>query len=129
MKKYTASALLLSLLIAGCSTQVVEAPIDETSELASEDIDTEVGTELSVSGTYSFSEMLDTLVFTVNESESSIVDGHRIFTFTNGNEAKAALEGTSGEATIIIKDLVEYPEGAVDGPGYEATFVTIVNLE
>jgi hypothetical protein len=119
MKKYLILTTL-SLLLTACAPAV-----NETTEPADESVDTEAGTELTVSGTYEFSEFLNTLVFTVDEVDSSIVDGNGRFTFTNSDDAQAALVGSEGKATIMIKNLVKNPEEVVDGPGYTATFVSL----
>lgn len=119
MKKYLILATL-SLLLTACAPAV-----NETTEPADESVDTEAGTELTVSGTYSFSDMLNVLVFTVDESDASIVDGKVNLTFTNEEEAETMLLDASGEATIVIKDISESSEEVVDGPKYSATLVRI----
>ena len=78
-----------------------------------------------VTGTYSYSDMLGVACFDIVEAKTLDADVTNVC-FANSDTAKAALESTTGEVTILIEDVVEAPADYVDPGHFTATFVGVL---
>lgn len=80
----------------------------------------------TITGTYSYSDMLGIACFSVNEEDrDKLPEETPSICFTNSDEAKAELENTSGEVTITISDIAEASADYVDPGKYKAIFIEI----
>lgn len=85
-----------------------------------------VDSQTTITGTYSYSDMLGIACFSVNEEDrEKLPEEAPSICFTNSDDAKAALEHTGNEVTIVIDDITKAPSDYVDPGKYTATFVEI----